>query len=219
MQRLPFPASKSFIRSRRSKLSLTALALGVNGTTPTTPSPIFATRLAADMVNGARKLLFTVPFTAPFTLQAWEALGDTEVVNCTWTQAEHRTGLERPHFGQVLVAKRHTGRSSPRHSLRASILLVSRGREMRREAQLSEIEVKEVRIPLCTSVIATSSPSELLKTHVAGKMRSENEAKAVGKNCRKWAGATHHLGFHPPKWFFGVAPAHYACHTQLVASV
>ena len=29
MQRLPFPASKSFIRSRRSKLSLTALALGV----------------------------------------------------------------------------------------------------------------------------------------------------------------------------------------------
>jgi hypothetical protein len=55
---------------------------------------------------------------------------------------------------------------------------------MRQEAQLSEIEVKEVRIPLCTSVIATSSPSELLKTHVAGKMRSENEAKAVGKNCK-----------------------------------
>ncbi len=70
MQRLPFLASKSFIRSRRSKLSLTALALGMNGTTPTTslPSAIFAARLAADMVNGARKLLFTVPFTAPFTL-------------------------------------------------------------------------------------------------------------------------------------------------------
>ncbi len=65
---------------------------------------------------------------------------------------------------------------------------------MRQEAQLSEIEVKEVRIPLCTSVIATSSPSELLKTHVAGKMRSENEAKAVGKNCRKWAGATPPFG-------------------------
>lgn len=116
MQRLPFPASKSFIRSRRSKLSLTALALGVNGTTPTTslPSAIFAARLAADMVNGARKLLFTVPFTAPFTLQAWEALGDTEVVNFTWTQAEHRTGLERPHFGQVLVAKRPHGSLQPK---------------------------------------------------------------------------------------------------------
>jgi len=116
MQRLPFLASKSFIRSRRSKLSLTALALGVNGTTPTTslPSAIFAARLAADMVNGARKLLFTVPFTAPFTLQAWEALGDTEVVNFTWTQAEHRTGLERPHFGQVLVAKRPHGSLQPK---------------------------------------------------------------------------------------------------------
>jgi len=64
----------------------------------TVPSPTFATHLAADTVNGARKAPFTVPFTAPFTLPTREALSDKEVVNCTSTQVEHRTGLERPHF-------------------------------------------------------------------------------------------------------------------------
>lgn len=50
--------------------------------------------------------------------------------------------------------------------------------------------MKKVRILFCTSIIATSSPSELLKEHVAKKMRSENGAKVAGEKCRKWAGAT-----------------------------
>ena len=64
----------------------------------TVPSATFATHLAVDTVNGARKPPFSVPFTAPFTLPTWEALNDTEVVNCSCTQAKHPTGLERPHF-------------------------------------------------------------------------------------------------------------------------
>jgi hypothetical protein len=86
---------------------------------------------------------------------------------------------------------------------------------MRQEAQLSEIEVKEIRIPLCTSVIATSSPSELLKTHVVGKMRSKSETKAAGKNCRKWAGATPLFRLRAAQKVLGVAPAHCATHAAV----
>lgn len=94
-----------------------------------------------------------------------------------------------PHHVQSLL-----DRSSPSRLLRDSVFApVLRKRD---EAgsyaapPLSEIEVKKVRILFCTSMIATSSPSELLKEHVAMKMRSENEAKVAGEKCRKWAGAT-----------------------------
>ncbi len=157
-------------------------------------SAIFTARLEADMVNSARKTRFTLAFTHPFASKAMRSY--TEYRGCPSYHDEFgreentELGWSDPLLAKCLWPKDHTGRSSPRHSLHASISLLSRGREMRQEAKLSEIEVKEVRILLCTSVIATSSPSELLKTHVARKMRSENGAKVAGKKSRKWAGAT-----------------------------
>jgi hypothetical protein len=80
----------------------------------TGPSAIFTTRLEAYTVNVGRNTRFTVAFTDPFTLKACETTCATEVMNSICARGNHRTGLERPHFGQVLVAKRPHGSLQPK---------------------------------------------------------------------------------------------------------
>jgi hypothetical protein len=78
--------------------------------------------------------------------------------------------------------------------------------------------VKKVRFSFCTSEIATSSPCRKRISRESKNLGENAKTKIASGKTKNWAGATPLFRLPAAQKVFGVAPAHYACHTQLVAS-
>jgi hypothetical protein len=109
-------------------------------------------------------------------------------------------GWSDPGFGQPLVAKRPRGSLQPNEigdgRLPADVLDSNRSRARRKLTQ-----VKNVRISVCTSGAATSSPAGAVMERIVRDLRQPGKRRSPRKKVQNGRERPHFFGFQPPKKF------------------